>query len=98
MKNEKNKYFPENLVSNPTNFVDSFRKNTFYLLEFRDLSIRELAEKADMPFETLKSFLYGNSKDCKLSTAVKIAKAFESAFADDSALHLPVRQSLHPKP
>lgn len=91
MKNEKNKYFPENLVSNPTNFVDSFRKNTFYLLEFRDLSIRELAEKADMPFETLKSFLYGNSKDCKLSTAVKIAKAFEISIDE-----LIGAETLHP--
>ena len=77
MKNKKNKFFAENLVTNPTNFIDSFRKNIFYLMESRDLSIRELSEKADMPFETLKSFLYGNSKDCKLSTAVKIAKAFE---------------------
>ncbi len=77
MKNEKNNFSTENLVSNPTNFVDSFRKNIFYLMEVRDLSIRELAEKADMPFETLKSFLYGSSKDCKLSTAVKLAKAFE---------------------
>lgn len=76
MKNEKNKIFDENLVSNPTNFIDSFRRNIFILLEKHDWSIRELAEKADMPFETLKSFLYGDSKDCKLSTAVKIAKAF----------------------
>ena len=76
MKNKKNEHFTENLVSNPTNFIDSFRKNIFYLMETRDLSLRELSEKADMPFETLKSFLYGNSKDCKLSTAVKIATAF----------------------
>lgn len=76
MENKKNISFAENLVSNPTNFVDSFRKNIFHLMETRDLSIRELAEKADMPFETLKSFLYGNSKDCKLSTAVKLATAF----------------------
>lgn len=76
MKNEKTKILDENLVSNPTNFIDSFRKNIFHLMEFHDLSIRELSEKADMSFETLKSFLYGDSKDCKLSTAVKIAKAF----------------------
>lgn len=76
MKNEKNKIYDENLVSNPTNFIDSFRSNIFKLMEKQDWSIRELAEKADMPFETLKSFLYGDSKDCKLSTAVKIVKAF----------------------
>ncbi len=76
MENKKNKNLNEKLVSNPTNFVESFRSNIFYLMEERDFSLRELAEKADMPFETLKSFLYGNSKDCKLSTAVKIATAF----------------------
>jgi DNA-binding Xre family transcriptional regulator len=77
LKNKKNNFFTEKLVSNPTNYIDSFRKNIFHLIETRDLSLRELSEKADMPFETLKSFLYGNSKDCKLSTAVKIATAFE---------------------
>lgn len=77
MKNKKMEHVTENLVSNPTNCIDSFRKNIFYLLETRDLSLRELSEKADMPFETLKSFLYGDSKDCKLSTAVKLSKAFE---------------------
>lgn len=76
MQDKKSKNFDENLVSNPTNFIDSFRKNIFHLMEVRDLSLRELSEKADMPFETLKSFLYGDSKDCKLSTAVKLAKAF----------------------
>lgn len=77
MGNEKNKILDENLVSNPTNFIDSFRQNIFHLMDTRDWSIRELSEKADMPFETLKSFLYGDARDCKLSTAVKLAKAFD---------------------
>ena len=77
MQNKKAKNFDENLVSNPTNFIDSFRKNIFHLMEVRDLSLRELSEKAYMPFETLKSFLYGDSRDCKLSTAVKLSKAFD---------------------
>lgn len=77
MQDKKNKKTYEKLVSNPTNFIDSFRKNIFHLMEVRDWSLRELSEKADMPFETLKSFLYGDSRDCKLSTAVKLAKAFD---------------------
>lgn len=76
MKNEKKKKLEENLVSNPTNFIDSFRKNIFEMMDVKDLSLRELSEMADMPFETLKSFLYGNAKDCKLSTAVKLSRAF----------------------
>ncbi len=76
MQNPKSKILNENLVKNPTNFIDSFRHNIDLLMEEQDLSLRELAEKADMPYETLKTFIYGSTRDCKLSTAVKLAKAF----------------------
>ena len=76
MENKKTKKIDKNMVSNPTNYIDSFRHNIFQAMEEQDLSLRELSELADMPFETLKSFLYGNSKDCKLSTAVKLSRAF----------------------
>lgn len=76
-KNEKQKVGFDDLVTNPQNYVASFRKNIFKLLDLYDYTLKELSEKADMPFETLKSFLYGDTKDCKLSTAVKIARAFE---------------------
>ena len=42
----------------------------------KDITLREVAEIADMPFDTLKNFLYKDSADCKLSTAVKLARAF----------------------
>jgi DNA-binding Xre family transcriptional regulator len=45
-----------------------------YLAE-KDITIRSLSEEADIPFETLKNFLYGKPQDCKLSTAVKLARA-----------------------
>ena len=77
MENKKRKVEIENLVSNPTNYIESFRKNIFLLMEQQDLSLRELSENADMPYETLKSFLYGDAKDCKLSTAVKVSRAFD---------------------
>ena len=75
-KSKKTNVNFEDLVSNPQNYVDSFRKNIFTLMDIHDFTLRELSDKADMPFETLKSFLYGDTKDCKLSTAVKIARAF----------------------
>lgn len=75
-KNKKPKVDFDDLVSNPQNYIESFRKNIFTLMDLYDYTLRELSEKADMPFETLKSFLYGDAKDCKLSTAVKIARAF----------------------
>ena len=75
-KSKKRNINFDDLVSNPQNYIESFRHNIFTFLEASDLTLRELSEKADMPFETLKSFLYGDAKDCKLSTAVKIARAF----------------------
>jgi len=75
-ENKKIKVNFNDLVSNPTNYIESFRSNIFRMMDIYDYSLRELSEEADMPFETLKSFLYGDSKDCKLSTAVKIARAF----------------------
>ena len=97
MENKKNRNFGENSVSNPTNCIDSFRKNIFHLMDEKDWSLRELSEKADMPFETLKSFLYGDSKDCKLSTAVKLSKAFDISIDElvgSETMHPLSRQSL----
>ena len=97
MENKKRKIEVENLVSNPTNYVDSFRKNIFLLMDVKDLSLRELSEKADMPYETLKSFLYGDAKDCKLSTAVKISRAFDISIDElvgAETMHPLSRQSL----
>jgi len=76
-KNKKHNINFTDLVSNPQNYVESFRQNIFTLINSHNCTLKELSEKADMPYETLKSFLYGVSKDCKLSTAVKIARAFD---------------------
>lgn len=75
-KTPKNKVEHGDLVTNPQNYIESFRSNIYKLMDIYDYSLRELSEHADMSFETLKSFLYGDAKDCKLSTAVKIARAF----------------------
>lgn len=76
MNNEKLKKMSLKLVSNPDNFMQAFRKNVDMYIAEKDITIREVAEVADIPFETLKSFIYGETKECKLSTAVKLARAF----------------------
>lgn len=76
MNNEKLKKMSLKLVSNPDNFMQAFRKNVDMYIAEKDITIREVSEVADIPFETLKSFIYGETKECKLSTAVKLAKAF----------------------
>ena len=65
------------LTSNRENFIAAFRKNLFMYSDEKDITLKEIAENADIPFSTLNSFLYGSSKDIKLSTAVKLAHALD---------------------
>lgn len=76
MHNEKLNKLSLKLVADKTNYMSAFKKNIDMYINEKDIKLREVSEKADIPFETLKSFIYGNSKDCKLSTAVKLARAF----------------------
>ena len=69
------KKLQRNLVANPDDFIDSFRKNLFMYVEQKNITLAEIAEAADVSFSTLRSFLYGDAEDCRLSTAVKIARA-----------------------
>lgn len=59
------------LVTDSNNYMESFRQN----VRMYDLPLTKLSQIADVPYDTLKSFLYGDSTDCKLSLAVKLAKA-----------------------
>lgn len=76
VKKEKSKNFDKKLVINPPNYMQSFKQNIDTLMDMKDYTIKVLSEKMEVPFDTLKSFLYGEFKDCKLSTAVKMARAF----------------------
>lgn len=75
MENEKLKKLSLNLCSDKQDYMKSFRKNVDMYVSEKDITLREIAEIADMPFETLKNFLYKDSNDCKLSTAVKLSRA-----------------------
>ena len=75
MNKEKLKKISRNLSANRDDFISAFRHNLFMYIEEKDITIKEISEEADVPFSTLNTFLYGNSKDIKLSTAVKLAKA-----------------------
>lgn len=75
MNKEKLKKISKNLSANSDDFMSAFRKNMFMYIEEKDITIKEISEEADVPFSTLNTLLYGNSKDIKLSTAVKLAKA-----------------------
>lgn len=38
------------------------------------MTILQFSEYVDIPVDTIKSILYGKSKDCKLSTVLKICR------------------------
>ena len=75
MNKEKLKKISKNLSANSDDFMSAFRKNMFMYIDEKDITIKDISEEACIPFSTLNTLLYGNSKDIKLSTAVKLAKA-----------------------
>ena len=66
--NEKNVKFDEKT------HADYLRDNVRKYIYDNDMTLQEFAEKADIPFNTLQSVIYKNS-DCRLETAISIAKA-----------------------
>ncbi len=77
MKNQMPKNSEEKMVEKSTKYIDTFRKNIDMLMAEHDYTIKETAEIADISYDTLKTFLYDKeAKDCRLSTAVKLARAF----------------------
>ena len=77
MEKEKLKELSMKLSSDSNDYMSAFRKNLFMYVDEKDITIKEISETADIPFSTLNSFLYGNTNDVKLSTAVKLAKALK---------------------
>ena len=75
MNKEKLKKLSLKLSADRNNYMLAFRHNIDMYISEKDITIRELSEVADIPYSTLNTFIYGNSKDCNLSTAVKLARA-----------------------
>lgn len=65
------------MTANPDNYMESFRQNVRTYVDDKAISLDDISEKAGISVETLKTLLYGRSMDCKLSTAVSLAKALE---------------------
>lgn len=73
--NELLKSISRKMVAEPTDYMSSFRKNLQTYIDYKDISLQDIAEDANMSSETLKSLVYGKSMDCKLSTVVALARA-----------------------
>lgn len=76
MKQEKLNRDSHNFLTEQDNFMISFRTNLEIYAKENKLTLKQVSELADISFATLNSFLYGNTKDCRLSTAVKLSRAF----------------------
>lgn len=77
MNRDKLKTATLKFTSDRNNYMSAFKKNIDMVIEGKAITVKELSEVADIPFSTLSSFLYGDNMDCKLSTAVKLARALE---------------------
>ena len=74
MKKPKN--LNKKLVKNPTNPTSALRQNVDTLMDIFGYTLSETSEKADISLEKFKSFFYGRSDECRLSTAIKLARLF----------------------
>lgn len=75
LKKEKLINLSKDLSADQNDYMLAFRNNLFMYVEQKDITLKDIAEAANIPFSTLNTFLYGNSKDIKLSTVVKLSHA-----------------------
>lgn len=75
MNREKIKKLSLELSSDRNDYITAFKHNIDLFIKQKDITMAEICNLADMNPSTLSSFLYGDAKDCKLSTAVKLARA-----------------------
>jgi len=77
MKSQLLRELSRKLVVEPTDYMSSFRKNLQMYIDDKNISLASISEAADISPETIKTLLYGKANDCKLSTAIAIARALE---------------------
>ena len=77
LKKEKLRKISKELSANRVDYMSAFRQNLFRYVDDKDITLKEISEKADIPFSTLNTFLYGSSRDIKLSTVVRLAHALD---------------------
>lgn len=65
------------LTAEKQDFMSAFRRNVYLYSNDKDITLYDIAEASGLPFSTVKTFIYGNSKNVTLSTAVGLAKGFK---------------------
>lgn len=77
MKNNKKLQKAENeIAKNSVDFSESLRQNILKYAGKNNMTMAELAERADMSINTLNSFIHRLANDTKTTNVAKIAKVF----------------------
>lgn len=98
LRNELLKQLSKKMVAEPDNYMASFRKNLLTYIEEKEIRLSDIAEEAGLSVETLKTLVYGNAADCKLSTAVSIARALQISIDElvgAGTISQPMRESIY---
>lgn len=65
------------LVANHVEYMSAFRNNMYMYLKNKDITLQELSEISQIPYATLRTILYSNSRDMNLLNAIKLARALD---------------------
>lgn len=77
LSEKKLKEIAKQLTANRNDFMQSFRNNLYLYTDDKEITVQDIVDKSGVPYTTLKTFLYSDTKDAKLSNAIKIARALE---------------------
>lgn len=74
MKEDKKGIFYQNVTLKCDNYMSSIRDNIQKYLAYNNITVRKFIEISGLSSSTVNNLLYKNLSDCKLSTAVIVAK------------------------
>lgn len=98
LRNELLKQLSKKMVAEPDNYMVSFRKNLLTYIEEKEIRLSDIAEASGLSIETLKTLVYGSAGDCKLSTAVALARALQISVDElvgSGTISQPMRESIY---
>lgn len=75
MEQKKKNLINDCLVKNSVEFSEIFRQNILKYAEINNMTMVDVANKSNIPINTINSFLHKISNDMKVSNVARIAKA-----------------------
>lgn len=75
IKKEKLEQISQNLTKNKDDFSLAFRKNLNLYISDNEITLSDISNDSDIPWNTLNSFLYGKSNNLRIDNVVRLARA-----------------------